>query len=352
MRGVVLAGGLGTRLRPLTYSVNKQLIPVANRPTLFYALNDLGRAGVTEVAIIVAPETGDQVRSAVGDGSPFGIRPTYVLQEEPNGLAAALGLALPFVDGDDSVMVLGDVLAPGGIESIVDDFERHRPSCQLLVGEVPDPRAYGVVDVGPDGEIRRLVEKPPEPPSNLAIAGVYAFDDTIAEGVEAIEPSWRGEYEITDAIQYLLERGRSVLPTRTPRWWKDTGSKENLLEANHLLLSDSKGSVEGELVDCAVEGEIQMGPGSVARDCRLVGPLSIGEGVSAESCVLGPGVSIGNGCRIQDSSLEDTILMEGSTVRGWKIRSGLVGPRAELGPPAPDQFVPLLIGELSAIGDV
>lgn len=348
----MLAGGMGTRLRPLTYSVNKQLVPVANRPILFYALEGLSRAGITEVAIIVAPETGDQVRAAVGDGTELGIRPTFVLQEEPNGLAAALGLALPFVDGDQCVMVLGDVLAPGGIESVVEDFNTHRPNCQLLVGEVADPRAYGIIELGPNGGISRLVEKPPEPPSNLAIAGVYAFDETIAEGVDSIEPSWRGEYEITDAIQYLLEQGRSVLPTRAPRWWKDTGSKENLLQANRMLLADSEGSHTGDLVRCTVEGEVRIGEGSVARDCHLIGPLSLGKSVLAEDCALGPGVSIGDDCRLRDSTLEDAIVMTDAQVHGWKIRSSLIGPRAKLGRPAPADFVSLLLGEMSTIGQV
>ena len=208
MKGVVLCGGIGSRLRPITYSTAKQLIPVGNKPIMFYGLEDLAAAGVAEVGIIVAPESGAEVRDAVGDGSRFGLAVTYIVQEQPLGLAHALRTALPFVAGDDVLMYLGDNLLRHGVRGVVEDFQRERPNCQILLARVDNPSAFGVVELDAHGGVVRLVEKPIDPPSDLALVGVYLFDHTVAEAVEAIEPSDRGELEITDAIQYLVDTGR------------------------------------------------------------------------------------------------------------------------------------------------
>ncbi|MCU0281622.1 MAG: glucose-1-phosphate thymidylyltransferase, partial [Acidimicrobiia bacterium] len=231
MKGVVLAGGTGSRLRPITFSMAKQLIPVANKPIIEYGLEDLAEAGIGEVGIIVSPETGREVEAAVGDGARLGLRLTYIVQDRPLGLAHALKTALPFVDGDDCLMYLGDNLVKDGVRDVVDDFAAHRPNCQILLCPVDNPSSFGVADLGPDGRIIRLVEKPKVPPSNLALVGVYLFDNSIGEAIDAIRPSARGELEITDAIQYLVEAGRNVRASVVSGWWKDTGTKADLLTA-------------------------------------------------------------------------------------------------------------------------
>ncbi|MEE9184666.1 MAG: sugar phosphate nucleotidyltransferase, partial [Acidimicrobiia bacterium] len=232
MKGVVLAGGAGSRLRPITFAMSKQLVPIANQPILFYGLHDLAHAGITEVAIIVSPETGPEVREAVGDGSRFGINPHFILQESPDGLAHALKLALPFVDGDDCLMYLGDNLVKQGVADVVEEFDEHRPNAQILLAEVPNPSSFGVAELDEDGHVVRLVEKPADPPSNLALVGVYLFDSSVLEAVESIAPSERGELEITDAIQYLIDSGRRVRASMIGGWWKDTGKKSDLLHAS------------------------------------------------------------------------------------------------------------------------
>lgn len=345
MKGVVLSGGTGTRLRPLTYSIAKQLIPVGGEPILFYGLREMSSIGVEDVAIIISPQTGAQVRAAIGDGSDLGINPTFILQPEPTGLAAALSLALPFVAGDMCVMYLGDILASGGITRVVQDATASGASCQVLVAEVDRPESFGIVELDRDGAITRLVEKPKNPRSNVAIVGAYVFDGHIAEAVRTIKPSARGEYEITDAIQYLLEKGRSVQPTRTPSWWKDTGRKDDVLEANRLVLADLVERIEGDTVACSVAGPLTLGQGSELHDCVVQGPVVIGEGVQARNCVLGPDVSIGKGSILRDAELDNTVVMHQTTVVSWKIRDSLIGPESILEWPSPAEPVSLLLGQ-------
>ncbi len=267
MKGVVLSGGAGTRLRPITFSMAKQLVPVANVPILFYGLRDIAAAGITEVAIIIAPETGDEIRHAVGNGSKLGLDVTYIVQDKPAGLAHALGMALPWADGDDVLMYLGDNLVKQGVADIVADFETNRPNCQILLTEVDDPSAFGVAALDDEGHVVRLVEKPKNPPSNLALVGVYLFDATIAEAVASITPSARGELEITDAIQYLVTSGRIVRPSVVRGWWKDTGKKDDLLHANELVLADLEARQEGEVIDSTIRGSVSIGAGARLIDC-------------------------------------------------------------------------------------
>ncbi|MCP4228045.1 MAG: glucose-1-phosphate thymidylyltransferase, partial [Actinomycetia bacterium] len=236
VKGVVLAGGAGSRLRPITFAMSKQLVPVANQPILFYGLYDLAEAGISDVAIIISPETGQEIRDAVGDGSQFGIKPEFILQENPDGLAHALKLAMPFADGDSVLMYLGDNLVRQGVADVVRDFEEHQPNAQILLAEVPDPSAFGVAELDDEGHVFRLVEKPEDPATNLALVGVYLFDATVNEALEAIRPSERGELEITDAIQYMIDSGKRVRASMIGGWWKDTGKKEDLLHASELLL--------------------------------------------------------------------------------------------------------------------
>lgn len=349
MKGVVLAGGSGSRLRPITFSMAKQLVPVANKPIIDYGLEDLAEAGIREVGIIISPETGDAVREAVGDGSRLGLEVTYILQDAPLGLAHALKTALPFVDGDDCLMYLGDNLVKDGVADVVRDFEDHRPNCQIMLSPVDDPSAFGVADLAEDGTILRLVEKPKVPPSNLALVGVYLFDPTIGEAVEAIKPSARGELEITDAIQYLVESGREVRASIVSNWWKDTGTKEDLLHAQELVINELAEKIEGEIVDTRIRGNVHVGIGSQLVDCDITGPAVIGDGVHMSRTVVGPQTSIGNNCRLSDAAVESSIVMEDAEVHGWRIRGSLLGRGARLHGTAPPSFVEMTLGERSEI---
>jgi glucose-1-phosphate thymidylyltransferase len=345
MKGVVLAGGAGTRLRPLTFSMAKQLVPVVNKPILFYGLEDLARAGIRDVGIIIAPETGDEIRRAVGSGERLGLRVEFIVQDKPLGLAHALKTALPFVGGDDVLMYLGDNLVKGGVAEVVADFEQNKPNCQILLTPVEDPSAFGVAEVGTDGRIIRLVEKPKDPPSNLALVGVYLFDSTIAEAVEAIKPSARGELEITDAIQHLVETGRDVRQSVVRGWWKDTGKKSDLLHANELVLADQEPEIMGELIDSRVRGRLHVGEGSRLIDCDVTGPAAIGPGTHLTRVVVGPNTAVGANCRLIDAAVQDSIVMDGTEIHGWKLRNSLIGRGCTLHGSAPTGHAELTLGE-------
>ena len=346
----MLAGGKGTRLRPFTHSTAKQLVPVANEPILFYGLRDLAAAGIEDVALIVSPDTDALFRESVGDGSELGLAMEYIVQQSPDGLAAALALALPWVGDDDCVMYLGDNMLKGGVSGVVLDFQEHRPNCQILLAEVGHPEQYGVAELADDGSIIRLVEKPKNPPSNLALVGVYLFDSTIAEAVAAIKPSARGELEITDAIQYQVDAGRSVRASLVDGWWKDTGRKEDLLHANQLVLDDLDGLIKGEVTGGEIRGQVTVGVGSRLVDCAVTGPVIIGARCVIERTIIGPYTAIGDGCDLTDCSLEKSIVMEHCSIQDWKIREGLIGQDVVIRGPAPSTFVPLTLGENSEIG--
>ncbi len=350
MKGLVLAGGTGSRLRPITFSMAKQLIPVANKPIIEFGLEDLVEAGVTDVGIVVSPETGAAIRTAVDRSAKrIGFTPTYILQDSPRGLAHALMIALDFVAGDDCLMYLGDNLVKGGVADVVRDFEEHRPNCQIMLSPVDNPSAFGVADIAPDGTIRALVEKPSVPPSNLALVGVYLFDSTIAEAVHAISPSARGELEITDAIQYQVEHGRTVRASIVSGWWKDTGTRADLLAAQRLVIAALSHDIRGEVVDTEITGSIHLGTGSRVIDSRIVGPAVIGDGVTITGSTIGPETSVGNGCRITDAVIEASIVMENAEVTGWRVRSSLLGHNSRLVGTAPAGFVSVMLGEQSEI---
>lgn len=350
MKGVVLAGGTGSRLRPFTYSMAKQLVPIANKPIIEYGLEDLVEAGVAEIGVVVSPQTGDDIRGFVeACGERMGFSPTFILQDAPLGLAHALKIALPFVGGDDTLMYLGDNLVKGGVADVVRDFEAHRPNCQIMLSPVDNPSSFGVADIADDGSIRRLVEKPKSPPSNLALVGVYLFDDTIKEAVESITPSGRGELEITDAIQYLVDHGRTVRASIVSGWWKDTGTKNDLLAAQHLVLSGLDTKVEGEVINSTVSGAVRVGRGSSIVDSTLVGPIVIAEDVHVLRSTVGPEVSIGDGSHVADAAIESSIVMDGSTVLGWKIRSSILGHNTKLHGAGPPGFVQMTLGEQSEV---
>jgi len=349
VKGVVLAGGAGSRLRPITFAMSKQLVPVANQPILFYGLRDLAAAGITEVAIIISPETGQEIREAVGDGSQFGVSVEYILQDSPDGLAHALSLAMPFVGDDSVLMYLGDNLVRQGVADVVRDFEEQQPNAQILLAEVPNPSSFGVAQLDEDGQVYQLLEKPENPPSNLALVGVYLFDSSVREALAAIEPSGRGELEITDAIQWLIDAGREVRASMIGGWWKDTGKKEDLLHASELVLESLLTSLKGEVIDCRLRGAVQVGVGSKLVDCDIIGPVVIGKGVEIERSTIGPNTTIGDGCRITDAVVRRSILMEEVEVAHWRLRDSLVGRRAAIGGSAPPAFVELTVGERSEI---
>ena len=273
MKGLILSGGRGTRLRPLTYTSAKQLVPVANKPVLFFGIESVVAAGITEIGIIVG-DTRDEIRSAVGDGSRFGARVTYIEQDAPRGLAHAVMIAEDFIAGEPFVMYLGDNLIAGGITSLVEEFVALGCNAQILLAEVPNPQQFGVAELDDDNTVRRLVEKPREPRSNLALVGVYMFDANIFESVRRIKPSSRNELEITDAIQDLIDRGYQVHPHKVRGWWKDTGKLSDMLEANRIVLESL---------------DIQRGTGKVGQGSSVEGRVDLGDGVELiDSLVRGP----------------------------------------------------------------
>src|SRR6476659_3971390 len=277
LKGLILSGGRGTRLRPITHTSAKQLVPVANRPVLFYGIEAMAHAGIDEVGIIIAPETGDEIREATGDGSQFGVKITYIVQDEPAGLAHAVLTAEPFLGMDPFVMYLGDNLLQGGIDDLVAAFKANEPDALILLTPVPDPEHYGVAELDGD-RVVALAEKPPEPRTNLALVGVYMFMPLIHDAARAIEPSGRGELEITDAIQHLVDAGMRVEPHIVRGWWKDTGRLEDMLEANRLILDNLVGRVEGELVGSTVDGRVVIEAGARLERTTVRGPAIVGAG--------------------------------------------------------------------------
>jgi glucose-1-phosphate thymidylyltransferase len=332
LKGLILSGGKGTRLRPITHTSAKQLVPVANKPVLFYGIEAMAAAGVQEVGIIIAPETGDEIRQAAGDGSRFGVKIEYIVQDEPLGLAHAVLTAEPFLGDSPFVMYLGDNLLQGGIADLVAAFREHGPDALILLTPVPDPENFGVAELAdaPSGEVGRvvkLVEKPSEPATDLALVGVYMFTASIHDAARAIEPSGRGELEITDAIQYLVDGGRRVEPHIVRGWWKDTGRLDDMLEANRLILDNLTESVQGELLDSQVDGRVVIEAGARLERTTVRGPAIVGAGAQLRDCYVGPYTAIGENCRIENAEVEHSILLEGSSVcdLDGRMESSLLG---------------------------
>jgi glucose-1-phosphate thymidylyltransferase len=326
LKGLVLSGGRGTRLRPLTHTSAKQLVPVANKPVLFYGLEAMAAAGIRQVGVIIAPETGDDIREAAGDGSRFGLELTYIEQDEPRGLAHAVLTAEPFLGDSPFVMYLGDNLLKDGITDLVDAFRRNEPDAMILLTPVPDPEHYGVAELDGD-RVVRLVEKPKDPPSDLALVGVYMFTPVILEAARSIEPSPRGELEITDAIQQLIDRGLRVESQIVQGWWKDTGQIEDILEANRLILEDIEARVEGEVVDCRIEGRVIVEPGAHLERTTVRGPAIIGAGARLTDAYVGPYSAIDANVTIERSEIEHSIVLAGSRISdlAGRMEASLIG---------------------------
>jgi glucose-1-phosphate thymidylyltransferase len=332
MKGLILSGGKGTRLRPITHTSAKQLVPVANKPVLFYGIEAMAEAGIEEVGVVIAPETGREIEQAVGDGSRFGVAIEYIVQEEPLGLAHAVLTAEPFLGSSPFVMYLGDNLLQGGISDLVAAFRERRPDALILLTAVPDPENYGVAELAPappgqTGRIVRLVEKPAEPASDLALVGVYMFTAAIHDAARAIAPSARGELEITDAIQHLLDRDMRVEAHIVRGWWKDTGRLEDMLEANRLILDNMQTRLEGELIDSRVDGRVVIEAGARLERTTVRGPAIIGADSRLSDCYVGPYTAIGERCVISGAEVEHSILLAGCTVcdLDGRMESSLLG---------------------------
>jgi glucose-1-phosphate thymidylyltransferase len=326
LKGLILSGGKGTRLRPITHTSAKQLVPVANKPVLFYGIESLVAAGVEDIGIIIAPETGGEIRDAAGDGSQFGVSITYIEQDAPSGLAHAVLTAEPFIGDSPFVMYLGDNLLRDGITDLVEQFRREQPDAMILLTSVPDPENYGVAELDGD-KVARLVEKPKQPKTDLALVGVYMFTPAIFEAARAIEPSWRNELEITDAIQWLIEQGLRVDPHTVRGWWKDTGQVQDMLDANRLILDDLGERIEGELIDSKVEGRVVIEPGVRLERATVRGPAIIGAGSRITDAYIGPYSAIGEDVTIERAEIEYSIVLSGSSVRDLdgRIEASLIG---------------------------
>jgi glucose-1-phosphate thymidylyltransferase len=351
MKALVLAGGRGTRLRPLTNTSAKQLFPVANKPVMFYGLEAIADAGITDVGIILG-DTGPEVRAAVGDGSQFGLRVTYIPQEAPLGLAHCVLIAEDFLGGDDFVMYLGDNFLVGGIQELVTSFGQGDYSAQILLTPVDDPRSYGVAELGRSGQIVGLAEKPEEPASDLAIVGVYMFTPAVHEAVRAIVPSARGELEITDAIQWLIDHGHHVHSHLITGYWKDTGRVQDMLECNRIVLESVAARVSGTVDDrTEITGRVVIEPGAVVEGSVLRGPVVVGADTKIVNSYLGPFTSIGAGCTVEDAEIEYSIVMNDSTIRGVaRIEASLIGKGVSVTPArsAPNTHQ-LVIGDHSTV---
>ena len=331
MRAIIPAGGAGTRLRPITHTSAKQLVPVANKPILFYALEAMAGAGIVEVGMIVG-DTADEVRAAVGDGQRWGLRVTYLPQDQPRGLAHCVLIAQDFLGDDDFVMYLGDNLLGEGVTELVRRFSREKAAACILLAKVPDPHRFGVAELDAEGRVVRLVEKPADPPSDLALVGVYLFDKTVHQAVRAITPSGRDELEITDAIQWLIDNGHPVRSQVVTGFWKDTGQLEALLEGNRLVLESIEPLVEGKVDDeSRLTGRVVVQPGAEVVRSVIRGPAIVGEGTRVVDSFVGPFTAIYYGCEILRSEIEHSIVLEQSRIVDIdRIEDSLIGKKVEV----------------------
>jgi glucose-1-phosphate thymidylyltransferase len=334
VKGLILAGGHGTRLRPLTFTGNKHMIPIANKPMILYGLDHLCKAGIEEIGIILGP-IGEGVTEIIGDGSKYGVKITYIDQPDPKGLAHAVLVAEHFLKKDPFIMYLGDNLLKQGVRPLINAYFNYGSDCVICVTPVSDPARYGIVELDLNGKLSRLVEKPQEPKSNLALAGAYLFNESIFEAAKKIKPSWRNELEITDAIQYLLESGKKISVRRIDGWWKDTGRPEDLLEANQLVLDDLQSNLEGCIIDasCRIIGKVSIGKNTIVKPNTVIkGPVIIGENCEiGPNVYLGPYTSIGDNVKILSGEVESSIIMQNVLINCDKrIIDSIIGRRSRV----------------------
>jgi glucose-1-phosphate thymidylyltransferase len=353
MKGLVLSGGKGTRLRPITYTSAKQLVPVANKPVLFRVIEAIRDAGIDEIGIVIG-DTGQEVRDAVGDGKRWGVRIEYIPQEEPRGLAHAVKISHDFLGDDRFVMFLGDNCIQGGISALIEQFKHSSYDAQIVLKRVLNPQQYGVAELDEHEQIVRLTEKPRAPRSDLALVGIYLFDASIWSAVEAIKPSWRGELEITDAIQWLVEHGRKVFPYIHEGWWSDTGKKDDLLDANRLILEEMSPSNDGYVDrDSQLIGKVIVEKGAEIINSTIRGPAIIGEQTRIINSYVGPFTSIYHHCLIEGSEVEHSIMLEQSVIRDLphRLEDSLIGRYVEISrSPLKPKAYRLSLGDHSTVG--
>jgi glucose-1-phosphate thymidylyltransferase len=328
MKGLILSGGYGTRLRPITYSQQKQLIPVANKPILFYAIEDVIEAGAKGIGIIVGPNK-EQVIETV-ESENWDAEIDFIYQDEPKGLAHTILVAEEFLD-EDFVMYLGDNILREGIVEHAKKFEENRYNASIMLTEVENPQQFGIAELNENGTIKKLIEKPEVPPSNLALVGIYFFKSVILEACKSIKPSWRNELEITDAIQWLIDNGYEVGWTKVEGWWKDTGKPEDILEANRLILDGIQTKNEGTAENSRIIGRVIIEKGVEIKDSIVKGPSLIGRDCIIRNSYTGPYTSIGNECAIENTEIEDSIVMEKSEIiGGGRIIESLIGKEVKI----------------------
>ncbi len=351
MKALVLSGGAGTRLRPITHTSAKQLLPVANKPVLFYGLEAIRDAGITDVGLVVG-DTAEAIKEAVGDGSAFGLSATYIRQTAPLGLAHAVLVSRDYLGDDDFVMYLGDNFIVGGITPLVEEFRSVRPDAQIMLTAVPDPREFGVAELDDTGQVIGLEEKPQQPKSNLALVGVYIFRPSVHEAVRDLKPSWRGELEITEAIQWLIDHGRKVTSTTISGYWKDTGNVADMLEVNRMVLESAEPRMAGT-TDSASEliGRVVVEAGARVSGSRIVGPAIIGARTEVTGSYIGPFTSVAADCIIADSEIEYSIVLGGASIRGVRrIEASLIGHDVEVTPaPRVREAHRLVLGDHSRV---
>jgi glucose-1-phosphate thymidylyltransferase len=351
MKALVLAGGTGTRLRPITHTSAKQLLPVANKPVLFYGLEAIRDAGITDVGLVVG-DTAAAIQAAVGDGSAFGLKTTYIRQSAPLGLAHAVLVSRDFLDDEDFVMYLGDNFIVGGITSLVEEFRFERPDALIMLTAVPDPREFGVAELDDSGQVVGLEEKPQRPKSNLALVGVYIFAPSVHEAVRNLKPSWRDELEITEAIQWLIDHGNTVRSSVITGYWKDTGNVTDMLEVNRMVLETTEprrdGTVDG---GCEIIGRVVIESDAQVSGSRIVGPVIIGARSKVTGSYVGPFTAVAEDCTIDDSEIEYSIVLPRASIRGVRrIEASIIGHNVEVTPaPRVPKAHRLVLGDHSKV---
>ncbi len=334
MKALILSGGKGTRLRPLTYTGAKQLVPVVNKPILWYGIEAIVAAGITDIGIIISPETGQEIQVKTGDGEKFGANITYILQDHPLGLAHAVKIAQPFLGDSPFIMYLGDNLIEDSLDSFFTAFKQQNLDALILLRKVSNPSAFGVAKVDEQGRVLQLIEKPKVPPSNLALVGVYFFSNAIHQAIASIQPSARGELEITDAIQALIDFEKPVEALQLKGWWLDTGKKDDLLEANRIILDTRlEISIEGDIdKESQIIGRVKIALGSKIINSTVRGPVIIGSGCHIENCFIGPYTSIANGVTLLEADLEHSVILQGAQIKSihQRIVDSVIGQRAKI----------------------
>lgn len=354
MKALILSGGKGTRLRPLTYTGAKQLVPVANKPILWYGISAIVEAGITDIGIIISPETGQEIKEKTGDGSQFGAAITYITQDEPAGLAHAVKIAQPFLGDSPFIMYLGDNIVEADLSTFLEEFKKENEDALILLRSVSNPSAFGVAKVDEKGKVLQLIEKPKDPPSNLALVGVYFFTSVVHSAIAQIQPSARGELEITDAIQWLIDQKKNVGSRQLQGWWLDTGKKDDLLEANRIIL-DTRLDIEvlGDIDEKSeIIGRVKIGKGTQIINSTIRGPVMIGENCVLENCFIGPYSSIADGVKLIEADLEHSVILKDSKVLHiqQRIVDSLIGERVELKiAPKRPKAMRFLIGDDSQI---